>query len=71
MDKLDLYAGVRLGYDVASCSVEPDLGYNVSVGGFIYTTHIGANYFLTDNWAVNAEVGYGLASLSVGATFKF
>ncbi|MFR9496870.1 MAG: outer membrane beta-barrel protein [Rikenellaceae bacterium] len=72
--KWDLYAGLRLGYNVASGSWDDDSVsdlYSVSTGGLIYTTHIGANYFLNDTWAINAELGYGIASLSAGVTYKF
>lgn len=76
-DKLDLYAGLRLGYNVGSCDVKFDdpqyekYAPGASAGGFIYTTHVGANYYVTDVLAINLEAGYGLASLSAGVTYRF
>lgn len=80
VDKLDLYAGLRLGYDIASAETvwdnpeaEEYYGdkYSASAGGFIYTAHAGANYWLSDSFAINAELGYGVSFLSVGVSYKF
>ncbi|MFI3285126.1 MAG: hypothetical protein R3Y08_00580 [Rikenellaceae bacterium] len=73
VNKLDLYAGIRLGYNVASANFA-DNSLNLDpleAGGTAYSTHIGANYFLNHNWAINAEIGYGLANLNVGVSYKF
>lgn len=76
----DLYGGVRLGYNAATSSTEwvdpsneslyGDV-YSASAGGIIYTAHIGARYYFSDNFGVNAELGYGIASLTIGVAYKF
>lgn len=71
--KWDLYTGLRLGYNIVSGSWN-DSSYtgdsSLSTSSLIYTTHIGANYALNNTWSINAELGYGLASLSLGVTYK-
>lgn len=76
----DLYGGLRLGYNVASASTEwkdpsdESLyggSYSASSGGFIYTIHIGARYYFNDNFAAMAELGYGIANLNIGVSYKF
>ncbi len=74
VNNFDFYAGIRLGYNVAGGSWDDDSysgSYDVTQGGLFFQTHIGANYYFNPNWAINAELGYGLASLSLGATYKF
>jgi hypothetical protein len=36
-----------------------------------YSLFAGARYFLSDNFGVMAELGYGIAYLSLGASLKF
>ena len=72
--KLDTYAGVMLGYNVASASVYGHDTWNVdsdSRGGFTYSTFAGARYYFTDKFAAYAEVGYGIANLELGLAIKF
>ncbi len=71
-DKLDLYGTVLLGYRVASYN-EPD-GW---AGDNDYTSSsvtgglaAGARWYFSDKFAANAEVGYGLAPIYIGVTFK-
>ena len=72
VDKLDTYAGVMLGYNIASSSAFGDwTGSGDSVGGFTYSGFIGARYFFTDKFAAFAEVGYGIANLELGLAVKF
>ncbi len=80
VDKFDFYAGIRLGYNVASANAnwidadDEDLYgdlYSASAGGFIYTAHVGARYYFNDSFAANAELGYGIAYLNVGVSYKF
>lgn len=71
--KLDTYAGIMLGYNVASSSwsgaVVPDVAQ--SSGGFAYSTYAGARYFVTENTGAFAELGYGIAYFNLGVTVKF
>ncbi|MFR9603431.1 MAG: hypothetical protein SNG02_06125 [Rikenellaceae bacterium] len=72
--KWDLFGGVTLGYDIVSVNWDDnsykDL-YDASDSEFFLGLNIGVNYYITDNWAVGAEFGYGLANLNVGVTYKF
>ena len=73
VEKLDTYAGVMLGYNIASVkysSAYTGLGA-VSTGGLIYAGFIGARYYFTPNLAALAELGYGIAILNLGVSFKF
>lgn len=69
--KLDPFVGLVLGYEITSWSntfygyVEP------SVGGFTLGGSAGIRYFLNDNWALQARVGFGFYILAVGVDYKF
>lgn len=65
--KCDFYGGVKLGYETAS--VKADEKY--SDGDIFFAAQVGARYYFSDSWAINAELGYGLAVLGIGATYKF
>ncbi len=74
VDKLDIYAGLRLGYAGITSKYEFEGGReeNYNWGSpFGYDIHAGVNYWFTDLIAVNAELGYGIAYLNVGVAFKF
>jgi hypothetical protein len=73
VEKLDTYAGLMLGYDVASSSSFGTVGntYAKSVGGFAFSIFGGARYYLADNVSVFGEIGYGIAPLQLGVSFKF
>ncbi len=72
VDKLDTYAGVMLGYNIASAKFagshngipEP------KVGGIAYSGFVGARYHFGDKFGVFGEVGYGIALLNLGLTLK-
>ena len=71
-DALDLYGGVMLGYRVASYKYNGPGGSDVndypsSLTGGIFA---GARYYFTDNFGAFGEIGYGVAPLMVGVTFK-
>ena len=76
VDKLDLYGGVMLSYNILSYSYADNTGYSVSGNGSYGSTagislYVGARYFFADNFAVLAELGYGVAYLNVGIAAKF
>lgn len=71
VEKLDPYAGVILGYNIASASTTANNMPEPKVGGPIYGAHAGARYLFTPGMGVFAEVGYGIAWLNAGLTFKF
>lgn len=70
-DKLDLYAGLGLGYRSATYS-GPNGTYVGNLGsGVFFLGHIGSRYFFTENVGGFAEVGAGVSNLLLGVTFKF
>ncbi len=74
MEKMDIYAGLRVGYaNVSSTWIYADGTKSDYDWGspFAYSIHVGANYWFSDNMAVNAELGYGIAYLNVGIAYKF
>ncbi len=73
VENLDTYAGVLLGYNIASAKWE-GTGLELpspSVGGIAYAGFAGARYHFGDSFGVFAEVGYGIALLTAGITMKF
>jgi len=74
VDKLDLYGGVLLGAKIVSNKEFGDVGgidYSVNSSGPVFELFAGARYYLTDNFAGMAELGYGIAWLKIGVSFKF
>ena len=68
VDKLDTYGGIMLGYTNYSWSSDwasPD--YNP----LLWSLFIGGRYYFKDNIAAFAELGYGIAYLQLGVSFKF
>lgn len=71
-DKIDLYGGLTLGYNIASGKWDGPGSVPVgSAGGFLWGLSAGGRYYLSDKVGVNAELGYGIAVLTLGASFKF
>lgn len=67
--KLDTYAGLMLGYNYINWKS----GYNssfASYNSFGYNVFIGARYFFTENIGAFAELGYGIAYTTIGASFR-
>jgi hypothetical protein len=74
VDKLDLYGGILLGAEIVTAKYsDNDLEdvYDADGSGVAYSIFAGARYFLTDNFAVMGELGYGIAWLSIGVSLKF
>jgi hypothetical protein len=74
VDKLDLYGGVLLGVKIQTHKYsDPDLEdyYNATGSGVAYSLFAGARYYFTDNFGAMAELGYGIAWLSLGVSLKF
>jgi hypothetical protein len=77
VNRLDTYAGIMLGYNIATSKYDGDAiaGYKTptaqSAGGFAYSAFAGARFYFTDSFAAFAEVGYGIAILELGVSFKF
>lgn len=73
VDNLDLYGGVMIGPEIV---ISKSYGYdnnNMSPNGsgVAYDVFGGARYFLSDNFAVMGELGYGIAWLKIGVSLKF
>lgn len=75
-EKMDLYGGVMLGYNIASAKFESnDATLNAfvtepSVGGVTYGFFAGGRYNVKDNLAVFAELGYSISWVSAGVCFN-
>ncbi len=76
-EKLDPYAGLMLGYNVATVTVKEPANYTgptisaASDGGVLVGGHVGARYYFNEKVAGFGEVGYGISFLTLGASFKF
>jgi hypothetical protein len=73
VDKLDLYGGISLGGEIVT-----DKGYG-DYNDYTYSTNnssalvelfAGARYYFSDNFGVMSELGYGIAWLKLGVSFK-
>lgn len=77
VEKLDLYAGVLLGYNIVKLKEEVPAGweaYTTGISGtsyFLWGIDAGARYFFTPNIGAYLELGYGLAYIHGGIAFKF
>jgi hypothetical protein len=70
VEKLDTYAGLMLGYNVVSSSSFG--GYNqASSSEVAFSLYIGGRYYFSNDIAAFAELGYGIAALQLGVSFKF
>ncbi len=71
VDKLDLYAGLGLGVEIYSFNNYGGYDYDEGSVGLYDEFFAGARYYLTDNFAGMAELGYGLAWFKIGVSLKF
>jgi len=72
--KLDTYAGIMLGYNVASANYSgPNAGsvQTPSVGGVVWGGLIGARYEFNNNWGAYIEVGKSTSYGNLGIAYKF
>lgn len=71
-EKIDVYGGAFLGFVVSNYSGDDFSGYDDPyAGGLRLGIHVGARYFFSEKVAGYGELGYGIAPLSLGVTFKF
>jgi hypothetical protein len=72
VNRLDTYIGALLGYNFTSVSEYRETGDNEadSVGGFLIAGFVGARYYFTDQFAAFAQVGYGVAYLTIGVSYR-
>jgi hypothetical protein len=73
VENLDLYAGLMLSYDNLSFSASTNIpGYTGSyASGVELTPFVGARYYFAGNLGAYGELGYGVAILSIGLSYKF
>ncbi len=70
-DKVDVYGGAFLGFLISSYSGDIYSGYSDPyTGGLRLGIHAGVRYFFSEKVAGYGELGYGIAPLSLGVTFK-
>lgn len=77
-DKFNAYAGIKLGYVSVSTSTDSNDDYlnellktlDYTDSGIIYGVQLGGRYFISEKFAINAELGYGVSTLKIGVTFK-
>ena len=72
-NKFDPFAGIALGYDIASSSTEYKSGYSsfsgsASSGGFVWSGQVGCNYWFTPKLAGQIRLGY-FPYIAAGVTF--
>lgn len=77
-DKFNAYVGAKLGYVSVSTSTDSNDDYldelletlDYTDSGIIYGVQLGGRYFVSEKFAINAELGYGISLLKIGVTFK-
>lgn len=75
LDKCDTYGGILLGYDIVSSKEFGNFPgantYTATSSGVAWSCFVGGRYYFTDKIAAMAELGYGIAYLNLGVSFKF
>ena len=72
IERLDTYIGAMLGYNLTTIADYGNPGDNIahSAGGFLFSGFIGARYYITDQFAAFAQLGYGVAYLTLGVSIR-
>ena len=71
VNKLDTYTGLLLGYNIYSYSYESTYhGAAGSASNVALAWFAGARYYFSDKFAGTAEIGYGIAYLTIGVAIK-
>ncbi len=71
VENLDPYAGIMLGYNIASVKTNGSVVTGASAGGVLWGAHAGTRYYFGPKFGIFGELGYGIAWLNAGVTFKF
>lgn len=71
--KIDTYAGIVMGANIVNAKYVGDYGmpYNPKKSRVLGGGYVGFRYLITDNLGVNAELGYNVAILNIGGSYKF
>lgn len=76
-DKFDVYSGLMMSYNILSYTYEDsnpsgvrfdNTGYGSGLG---FSWYAGGRYFFASSLAAFAELGFGVAYLTLGVAFKF
>jgi hypothetical protein len=75
-DKLDVYAGFLAGYNIVRGKFKSDFQIGstppaAEVGHFLGGVYVGGRFYFSRSFGVNAEIGYGISVVNVGACVKF
>jgi hypothetical protein len=73
VEKLDTYSGLMLGYNIVTSSSFGDWGgtsTSASASAPLLAWYAGGRYYFSDSMAVFAEIGYGIAYLTLGVSLK-
>ena len=73
VERLDTYAGIMLGGNIANTRNEgiwPGAGNPPRNGGFVGDFYLGAKYYVLPYMAVYGEFGFGVAYFTLGVSFK-
>ncbi len=81
-EKVDLYGGVMLGYNVGSyknnttrtlngVTTSYDDGFGYKTSYVTWSTYIGGRYFFTQKIGAYLELGYGVSYINLGLSIKF
>jgi len=70
-EKFNVYVGAKLGYlNVSAKEVGTAFGVGAEASGILYGGQLGARYWVSESFAINAEAGYGVSAIKAGVTFK-
>lgn len=73
-DKLDLYGGLMLYYAIFGSKWYggPEvIKYKADASHAAASIFVGARYYLSEQFALMGEIGYGFSTLSLGVAYKF
>ncbi len=73
VERLDTYAGIMLGGNIANTRNEgiwPGHGNPPRNGGFVGDFYLGAKYYVLPYMAVYGEFGFGVAYFTLGVSFR-
>ncbi len=74
VDKLDLYTGLLIGADILLATEYGDYydyyGYSRARSGVVYDWFFGGRYYIQENLAILAELGFGISYFNIGIAMK-
>jgi len=72
LHRLDSYAGAMVAYNFTVIAEYGDTGDNIAdaAGGLLFAAFIGGRYYFTNQFAAFAQLGYGVAYLTLGVSIR-